>query len=287
MRKAVRRSVDGQLTWGFVVRHVFAGGRLRTHDRVGVGGVVDQLMAALDALALADLDGFASDGLLDLSRDLVAAGNRLQALLAQTVRTAENRQAFARDGATPASWLRGHGRLSPGAASQVVRNGRALEQLPAVSMGFGVTISAARARWAACDADITRIVLGPNGEPLDLGRRPRCRGPRRACEAWGAAGSFHSPGAGRRTGGPRSTTSSTGPRAARHHWPTVGCSANATTPRSTTGSPSNEIPPADGTPTAPTAPRSSPAGPRRSMTRRCPKRGRAFHRRPIRCRACS
>src|SRR4051794_7273326 len=56
--------------------------------------------------------------------------------------------------------------------------------------GFGAVISAARARWMACDADITRIVLGPDGEPLDLGRRPGCRGPRRACEAGGQRGPF-------------------------------------------------------------------------------------------------
>src|SRR5205085_103899 len=31
------------------------------------------------------------------------------------------------------SWLRGHARLSPAAASQLVRAGRALEQLPAVA----------------------------------------------------------------------------------------------------------------------------------------------------------
>ena len=43
----------------------------------------------------------------------------------------------------------------------------------AATMGFGATLSAARARWAACDADLTRIVLGPNGEPLDLGRSKR------------------------------------------------------------------------------------------------------------------
>jgi hypothetical protein len=107
----------------------------------------------------------------------------------------------------------------------------------AAQAGFGATLSAARARWIACDADITRIVLGPNGEPLDLGRRPRCRGPRRACEAWGAAGSFDSPAATHRTGGPKSTTSSTGHSAARHHSPIPGCSANGTTPRSITASP--------------------------------------------------
>jgi Domain of unknown function (DUF222) len=39
--------------------------------------------------------------------------------------------------------------------------------------GFGATLSAARARWIACDAQITRIVLGPDGQPLDLGRSQR------------------------------------------------------------------------------------------------------------------
>jgi hypothetical protein len=43
----------------------------------------------------------------------------------------------------------------------------------AARTGFGATISAARARWVACDADLTRIVLGPDGEPLDLGRTHR------------------------------------------------------------------------------------------------------------------
>ena len=39
--------------------------------------------------------------------------------------------------------------------------------------GFGATISAARARWIACDAGISRIVMGPDGLPLDLGRDHR------------------------------------------------------------------------------------------------------------------
>ncbi|MGY1618110.1 DUF222 domain-containing protein, partial [Geodermatophilus sp. SYSU D00691] len=43
----------------------------------------------------------------------------------------------------------------------------------AARTGFGAVLSAARARWAACDADLTRIVLGPHGEPLDLGRTRR------------------------------------------------------------------------------------------------------------------
>jgi hypothetical protein len=40
-------------------------------------------------------------------------------------------------------------------------------------MGFGATISAARARWLACDATVSRVVMGPDGAPLDLGREQR------------------------------------------------------------------------------------------------------------------
>nr|WP_246214881.1 HNH endonuclease signature motif containing protein [Modestobacter muralis] len=51
-------------------------------------------------------------------------------------------------------------------------------------MGFGATISAARARYLACDGSISRIVMGPDGVPLDLGRDHRVVTPglRRAVE---------------------------------------------------------------------------------------------------------
>ena len=51
--------------------------------------------------------------------------------------------------------------------------------------GFGTILSAARARWAACDPDITRIVLDPDGQPLDVGRTLRLVPPhlRKAVEA--------------------------------------------------------------------------------------------------------
>ncbi|MGR7025460.1 DUF222 domain-containing protein [Geodermatophilus sp. URMC 62] len=43
-------------------------------------------------------------------------------------------------------------------------------------MGFGATISAARARWLACDGAVSRVVFGPDGAPLDLGREQRLAG---------------------------------------------------------------------------------------------------------------
>ena len=54
----------------------------------------------------------------------------------------------------------------------------------AARTGFGALISAARARWLACDASISRIVMGPDGVPLDLGRDHRVVTPglRRAVE---------------------------------------------------------------------------------------------------------
>ncbi len=40
-------------------------------------------------------------------------------------------------------------------------------------MGSGAVISAARARWLACDGRISRVVFGPDGVPLDVGREAR------------------------------------------------------------------------------------------------------------------
>jgi len=83
---------------------------------------------------LAELHALSGPELLERTRDLVSAMNHLAAELARTVRVADSTQAFAADGqATAQSWLRGHCRLSKAAASQVVRTGRALEQLPAVA----------------------------------------------------------------------------------------------------------------------------------------------------------
>jgi hypothetical protein len=78
-----------------------------------VGGVVDELTAALDALAAEDLSPLFGPALLDRLRPLLAAQHRLAAEVARTVREAEVSGAAEVDGLkTMASWLRGHGHLS-------------------------------------------------------------------------------------------------------------------------------------------------------------------------------
>ena len=126
-------------------------------------------------------------------------------------------------------------------------------------LGFGALISAARARWLACDGTISRVIMGPDGRVLDLGR-DRSGSPHRTCAApsSSATGTASSPAAEPPPTGATSTTSRNGyATTARPAWRTPPCSANGTTPRSTTASGSNDNPTAPGAPTAPTAPRSS------------------------------
>ncbi len=124
------------LTWDFGlsaespdhrIEHGFERGR----------GVVGELASALDALATDDLSAMAAPTVLERTAELVRARNRIDAELVRTVRRAELVQAAEHDGLTSmASWLRGHCRLSPTASSQLVRNGRALEQLGATAASF-------------------------------------------------------------------------------------------------------------------------------------------------------
>ena len=95
---------------------------------------MDQLDAAVDALAAEDLTHLFGPAVLDRTAALLRARNRLDAELARTVREGELTQAPEHDGLrTMRSWLLGHGRLSPSAAGQLVRIGRALAHLPAVA----------------------------------------------------------------------------------------------------------------------------------------------------------
>jgi hypothetical protein len=97
---------------------------------------VGELASALDGLAAEDVGAMAAPQLLDRTGELVRARNRLDAELARTVRRAECIQAPEHDGLkSMASWLRAHARLSPAAAGQLLRNGRTLDELPAVAAG--------------------------------------------------------------------------------------------------------------------------------------------------------
>jgi hypothetical protein len=96
-----------------------------------------ELTSALDALAADDLHALGAGPLLERTAELVRLRNRIDAELARTVRVADLTQAPEHDGQkTMRSWLRGHARLSPAAAAAVIRQGRVIEQLPAVGAAF-------------------------------------------------------------------------------------------------------------------------------------------------------
>jgi len=92
------------------------------------------LGGALEALAGENLKSLFGPAVIERTGALMVARNRLDAVLARTVREGELTQASEHDGkATMASWLRGHHRLSPREIGRLVGNGRALEQLPALA----------------------------------------------------------------------------------------------------------------------------------------------------------
>jgi hypothetical protein len=96
-----------------------------------------ELRSALDALAAEDVRRLGPRQQLDRITELLEARNRLDAQLARSVRAAELQQAPEDDGmASMRSWLRGHGRLGPAAAGQLVRNARVLDHLPVLASAF-------------------------------------------------------------------------------------------------------------------------------------------------------
>ena len=96
-----------------------------------------ELHSALDSLAAVDLQSMFGPQLIERVGALLVERNRLDAELARTVREAEVSGGPEVDGAkTMRSWLIGRGGLTPAAASQLVRNGRALPHLPAVAARF-------------------------------------------------------------------------------------------------------------------------------------------------------
>ncbi|WP_236835609.1 DUF222 domain-containing protein, partial [Blastococcus sp. KM273129] len=103
----------------------------------GSSDPVARLGAVLDDLAGEELAGRFGSQLIEQLGALLTASNRLAAQVARRVRECELTQAAEHDGkASMASWLRGHALLSAGAASRLVRSGRALAELPAVAAAF-------------------------------------------------------------------------------------------------------------------------------------------------------
>jgi hypothetical protein len=98
---------------------------------------MSELQSALDALAADDVHSLTARQQLDEITQLLEARNRIDAQLARRVRAADVQQAPEDDGRkTMRSWLRDLGRLSPTAAGQLVRIGRALEHLPVLASAF-------------------------------------------------------------------------------------------------------------------------------------------------------
>jgi Domain of unknown function (DUF222) len=96
-----------------------------------------ELRSALDDLAADDLQAMPTAEVMDRLRELLQVQNRIAAEVTRTVRAADLAGGAELDGLkTMPSWLRGHGHLSPSAASALVRSGRALEFLPAVAAAF-------------------------------------------------------------------------------------------------------------------------------------------------------
>ncbi len=110
-----------------------------------------------------------SGDVLDDVAVLIAERNRIDARLARSVRAAELSQAPERDGLTSmASWLRGHCRLAPAEASRLVRNGRALEHLPALAEAHDSGLVSAEQVAVAARAVTPERLTAAAGQGVDL-----------------------------------------------------------------------------------------------------------------------
>jgi hypothetical protein len=130
---------------------------------------VGELESALDALAAEDLDGLVAPQLLDRSSFLVRVRNRVDAELTRTVRRADVVQAAEHDGmGSMGSWLRGHVRLSAGEVRRLIRNGRAVEQLPAVAAAFAAGAVTAEQVAVVAPVAAVEVQVEAVGQGVDL-----------------------------------------------------------------------------------------------------------------------
>src|SRR4051812_42556601 len=128
------------------------------------------VQSLLDSLDADPLDGLVTDDqVLQRTALLVAVRNGVDAELTATVRRAEHMQAAERDGhRSMRSWLRNHLRLSARECARLLRNGRALEQLPAVAAAF--TAGAVTAEQVAVIVPVAAVDVQAEavGQGIDL-----------------------------------------------------------------------------------------------------------------------
>ncbi|SFD93394.1 HNH endonuclease [Blastococcus tunisiensis] len=130
-------------------------------------GLLRSFLDLLDADALEGL--VTDDQVLDRTAVLVAVRNAADAELTRTVRKAENMQAPERDGTrSMRSWLRGHVRLSAREAARIVRNGRALEQFPAVAKAFAEGAVTAEQVAVIAPAAAVDVLAEAVGQGIDV-----------------------------------------------------------------------------------------------------------------------
>ncbi|TFV90084.1 HNH endonuclease signature motif containing protein [Blastococcus sp. CT_GayMR16] len=130
---------------------------------------MDDWEAAFDALASEDLDCLVAPQLLDRTSALARLANRVMSELTRTVRRCETVQAAEHDGLTSMkSWLRTHVRLSAAEITRLVRNGRALDQLPALRAAFAA--GAVTAEQVSVVAPVTAVDVQAEavGQGVDL-----------------------------------------------------------------------------------------------------------------------
>ena len=94
---------------------------------------MDGLQAALAELAAADVVALPDQRVRDELLGLLQCANTVQALVAARLDVFDTRELAELDGfRTAQAWLRGFGRLSPGAAAGVHKRARVLRALPAL-----------------------------------------------------------------------------------------------------------------------------------------------------------
>ncbi|MCA0146182.1 HNH endonuclease [Blastococcus sp. LR1] len=130
---------------------------------------MESLGSLLDELSGERLEGMFGPQLLERLSPLLTLQNRIAAEVARTVRQCELADAAEFDGkASMASWLRGHARMSQSAAIRLVRNGRALEQLPAVAAAAARGAVSAEAVSVIAPAAAPKNVAAAQAQGVDL-----------------------------------------------------------------------------------------------------------------------